>query len=619
VRFIIAITLFVVAVAGVGLGVAQRTFLAPPDRVTSTVQLDTATAVTVIDGSALNAYEGRQTIAIRGGVVAPPEPTPEASDVPADPAIEPEPAPDEGEEQIAQTDRVVAAYGRSADVLAWVGSTGYTLVTFDDELGELVSEQVSGAERTVPDPQGSDLWYDDFAGEGELGITVNVPRDVSLLMVSDGQLPAPQEFSVTWPLDNSTPFSTWLILGGVASLILGLFVLLWALLHMRRQRGPRRKTPKTPKMPKVPRPSRYRPLSGRPLVGRPKGRRSASRIAVVPGLLIAGLVLSACAPGGAIVPAPTPTATVEPETPAVAASVRQIERIINRVGEAVSRADAEADGDLAATRLAGPALELRRANYTVRAEDAELGALLPIPSSAVEIVLPQRLPDEGDTWPRTVFAIVTDPDDETRPPQALMMVQDDPRSQYRVHYALTLEPQAVVPELAPPSLGSPPLPADTPLLAVTPNAVATGYAQLLLQGAEAEGFELFDVEGDSLRTQIGSEAKQARRDALPETASIEFTTRVVESADIFSLVTLDGGAIMTAYLSETETVTPTQSGAAVNASGAVEALSGVTQSTSGVIARYGLQILFYIPPVGSTEQVRVLGYTQGLVSAEEVP
>ena len=107
--------------------------------------------------------------------------------------------------------------------------------------------------------------------------------------------------------------------------------------------------------------------------------------------------------------------------------------------------------------------------------------------------------------------------------------------------------------------------------------------------------------------------------ATPDTASIEFTNRVVEDADILSFVTNDGGAIMTAYLTETETVTPTQSGAAVNSSGAVEALSGSAQSTRGIIATYGLQILFFVPPLDSTEPVRVLGYTQGLVSAREVP
>lgn len=611
-RFIIAIVFFVVAVVGVGLGVAQRTVLAPPESVTSTVQLDSVATVTVIDGSALNAYDGRQTLTVSGGVVAPPGAT-------AAPAPEAEPETEDGEEQIAQTDRVVAAYGRTGDVLAWVGDARYTLVTFDEELGELVAQPVSGSEESVPDPYGSDLWYDDFTGEGELGITVNVPRDVSLLLASDGVLPAPQEFSVTWPLDSSTPYSTWLILGGVGSLILGLIALLWALLHLRRQRGPRRKSATTPKMPKVPRPSRYRPLSGRPLLGRPKGRRSASRIALVPGLLITGLVLTACAPGASIVATPSPTPTEEPEAPAVAASERQIERIVSRIGETVALADEQTDADLAATRLAGPALQFREAAYAVREEDAELGSLLPIPSRDVELALPQRLPDEGATWPRAIFAVVEDPSDETRPPQALMMIQDDPRSPYRAHYAVSLEPQAVVPPLAPVGLGSPLLPADTPQLAVTPAEVAAAYSQLLLLGEEAENFDLFEAEGDSLRTQIGREAKRERRSALPDTASIEFTNRVVEDADILSFVTNDGGAIMTAYLTETETVTPTQSGAAVNSSGAVEALSGRAQSTRGIIATYGLQILFFVPPLDSTEPVRVLGYNQGLVSAKEVP
>ncbi|MER3389086.1 MAG: hypothetical protein RJQ01_03550 [Microcella sp.] len=609
-RFIIAIVFFVVAVVGVGLGVAQRTVLAPPESVTSTVQLDSAATVTVIDGSALNAYEGRQTLTISGGVVAPPN---SAAEPPAEGETE------DGEEQIAQTDRVVAAYGRTGDVLAWVGEARYTLVTFDDELRELVAQPVSGSEDAVPDPFGSDLWYDDFTGEGELGITVNVPRDVSVLLASDGTLPAPQEFSVTWPLDSSTPYSTWLILGGVGSLILGLIALLWALLHMRRQRGPRRKSSRSPKMPKVPRPSRYRPLSGRPALGRPKGRRAASSIAVVPGLFITGLVLSACTTGASIVATPSPTPTAQPETPAVAASERQIDRIVSRIADTVALADDETDEDLAATRLAGPALQFREAAYTVREEDSDLGTLLPIPAREVALALPQRLPAEGATWPRAIFAVVEDPTDETRPPQALVMIQDDPRSPYRVHYALTLEPQAEVPALAPVGLGSPLLPADTPQLAVTPAEVATAYSQVLLRGDDAENVDLFEAEGDSLRAQIGVEAKRERRSALPDTASIEFTNRVVEDADILSFVTNDGGAIMAAYLTETETVTPTQSGAAVNSSGAVEALSGSAQSTRGIIATYGLQILFFVPPLDSTEPVRVLGYTQGLVSAKEVP
>lgn len=624
-RFIAAIVFFVVAVVGVGLGVAQRTVLAPPDRVTSSIDVDSTATVTVIDGTALNAYDGRQTIAITGGVVAPPV----AESAPSEsPETIPSPAqtvaPDG--DAVTETDAIAAAYGRTADVLAWVGKASYNLVTFDAELGELVSKTVVGAESSVPSPFGGDLWFGDYVGEAELGITLNVPENVSMLIVSDGTLPAPQQLSVTWPLDASTPFSTALILGGVISLIIGLLLLLWALLHMRRQRGPRRKTPK---MPKVPKPSRYRLPAGRTLIGRPKGRRVASRVALLPVLVTGALVLGACTPGGSSLAGQTPAPTQNPgtETPAVAVTENQLERIIARVGTALEQADAGLDPALAATRLAGPALVLREASYEIRAVEPDYAIAPVIPSGSVQVILPQRLPQEGDTWPRSVFAIVQAPvvvDDagvETAtPPIALVLVQEDPRSQYKVHYAVTvtLAEDAERPEVAPAALGTPVLQSDTPLLAVSPADVAAGYSDVLLRGEESESYPLFQVEGDTLIEQIGAVAKAARRAALPETAAIAFSG-IVGDAQIVSFVTNDGGALVAAYFIESESVTPAQAGAAINAPAPVAALSGRTQSTRGISATYGIQVLFYVPPVGSDGLVVQLGYTQGLIDAAEVP
>ncbi len=623
-RFIAAIVFFLVAVVGVGLGVAQRTILAPPDRVTSSIELDSPAAVTIIDGTALNAYEGRQTIAITGGVVAPPIPEPEPSETPA---IDPSPAQTvtpEGD-VATETDAITAAYGRAADVMAWVGPATYNLVTFDAELGELVSETVVGTETSVPNPFGGDLWFGDYLGEAELGVTLNVPENVSMLIVSDGTLPAPQQLSVTWPLDSSTPFSTVLILGGVASLIIGLLLLLWALLHLRRQRGPRRKTPK---MPKVPKPSRYRLPAGRTLIGRPKGRRAASSIALVPVFVAGALVLGACTTGGAPLAGQTPAPTEAPgtETPAVAVTENQLERIITRVGTTIEQADTDTDPALAATRLAGPALELREASYEIRDDEADYDILPVIPTGTVQITLPQRLPEEGDTWPRRVFAIVQAPvvvDDEgeetATPPLALVLVQDDPRSQYKVHYAVTvtLAEDAMRPEVAPAALGTPVLQSDTTLLAVAPADVAAGYSDILLLGEESESYPLFQVEGDTLIEQIGLTAKNERRSALPETAAIRFGGAVGE-AEIASFVTNDGGALVAVYLIESERVTPTQAGAAINAPAPVAALAGRTQSTRGISATYGIQVLFYVPPVGSDALIVQLGYTQGLIDAAEV-
>jgi len=227
VRFIAAIVFFVIAVVGVGLGIAQRTVWAPPDRVTAELALESAATVTVIDGSALNAYEGRQTIDIIGGVVAAPVPQPEPSETPA---LGETPAPPADPNAPTETEAISAAYGRTTDVMAWVGDAGHNLVTWDAENQVFVTETVSGTESVVPQPYGGDLWYGDYQGEGQLAFTVNVPDDVSVLIVSDGVLPAPQQLSVTWPLDATTPFSTVLILGGVAALVIGLLLLLWALL-----------------------------------------------------------------------------------------------------------------------------------------------------------------------------------------------------------------------------------------------------------------------------------------------------------------------------------------------------------------------------------------------------
>jgi len=636
VRFLVAIVLFVVALASGGLGLAQRTVLAPPDAVTSELQLSSTAPITVIDGAALNAYEGSQTITIAGGVeaaetdAAPAEPTDgdaaegEASEgeTSEGEASEGDAADGEAAENadtadvVTQTDAVAVTYGRTVDVIGWVGEAPYTLITLDAETGELVAQAVRGTETQVPSPLGSDLWFGEFEGEGDLGLTLNVPADVSLLVVSDGALPAPQGYTVTWPLDASTPYSGWLILAGIAFMVLGFVALLWGLFHWRRQRGPRRKTPR---MPKAPRPSRYRPTRPRAAIARPKGRRAIGRGMVVPVLALGtALTLGACTADGimTIGPSPSPSAS-EPSdelvTPPIAVNERQLERIVARIGDRIAQADADLDADLASTRMAGPALELRQASYAIRAEDSDLGAVPAIPVGNVRVALPQQT----DIWPRTVFAVVEDAEDEALPPLAMVLIQEDPRSQYKVHYAVTVVPGNPFPDTPPAVIGTARLPADTTLMSVVPEIIAPAYAELLLEGDESEGAALFNLESDLLIEQIGAAAKAERADSLPETAEITFSNALGEG-DTIVLATDDTGGLVTGYIIETETVTPIQDGAAVNASGAVQALSGVEQSTDGIVARYGVQLLFYVPPLGSDAPVLLLGYTQGLISASEV-
>ena len=69
---------------------------------------------------------------------------------------------------------------------------------------------------------------------------------------------------------------------------------------------------------------------------------------------------------------------------------------------------------------------------------------------------------------------------------------------------------------------------------------------------------------------------------------------------------------------ERELVEPIQSGATVNSSIAVRALASLSQSTEGFDVQSQLQILWYVPPVGSEDSIRVLGFTYSLIGAKEV-
>ncbi|MBC7591721.1 MAG: hypothetical protein H7226_11865 [Salinibacterium sp.] len=565
----------------IGAGIAQRTIFAEPDQAVLTTSVSSDAAVTVIDGTALNAYQGTQSLTISG------------------------------------TDEVFAAYGRTTDVLGWVGDTTYNEISLDPETMELTDSLVRGSEVEVPSPAGSDLWLDEYQRDGDLALRVSVPSDFSFVVISDGVAPAPSDVRVAWPLDNATPFSGPLIVGGAVALLLGLAFLLWAISQMRKSRGPRRKQLKMPKVPKKP---RYR-TARIPLEKPTVGRRSLGRgMVAIPALLIGALVLSGCTSGilatGATTVAPTPSASAESikaqaDPPAV--TVSQAERIIADISETTAAADAAKDTTVLATRFGGAALELRTANYAITTADPTLAALPAIPAGPIKLTLPQRT----DTWPRTVFAVIQDDTDETIPSIALFLEQQDPRSQYKVTYAITLEPSQRIPDVAQADVGADRLLPDSPVLRITPTEIALAYADILEKDVESDAYLDFEAEGDSLRTAVGAAYKAAERAALPTTASVAFG-HAIGPAEAISLATNDAGALIAVNLNETTTVAPIEEGAAVNTTGQVKALSGLAVSSKGVVATYGDQLLFYVPPTGSDGKIILLGYTQGLVKAGEI-
>jgi hypothetical protein len=576
VRFVLAIISFVVAAVMIASGIAQRTIFAEPDKVSLSTIVPTESPVTVIDGATLNAFEGSQTLLVKG------------------------------------TGEVFAGYGRTTDVIAWIGDATYTTVSLDPATGELTSSLTRGTETEVPNPNGSDLWLDDFVKDDDLSMTVNVPDSVSIIIAADGAVPAPVDISLSWPLDNSTPFAGPLIVGGAIVLLLGLGFLLWAIIHMRSSRGPRRKMPKVPKQ-RVYKPTRKPPVE-KPASGRRRG------MIAVPIVLVGALALSGCSSDfwpsspGAAVPSPlTSELPAETQLEPPAATVRQVERIVARISAVAAKADADRDAELIATRFDGAALELRLANYTIRGADPSIGALPAIPEGPVKVTLPQQT----SLWPRTVFAVIQNDKDDTVPPVALFLEQADPRSDYKVSYAITLEPSAVLPDVAPASVGAARLAPGSGLLKFTPDETAQAYGDILEKDLESAAYLDFEAEGDSLREAVGLAAKQQIRSSLPATASVEFGHELGAAAPI-ALVTNDAGAIVAVNLNEFTIVRPVEAGAAVNPTGQVKALSGLAISTKGIQATYGDQLLFYVPAAGSDAKIVLLGYSVGLVKAGEI-
>ncbi len=613
-RFIVAIVLFVAAFVSIGTGVAQRTIWAGPDSVTAEVTTAGTAPLTVIPGDVLNAHAGTQSIAVEG-------------DGP-----------------------IILAVGRTEDVLAWVGDAPYAELTYDLETGEMASDSNFGTETELPTPAGSDLWVQEYSGTGSLTRRINAPDDVSVLIAADGTAPAPGTITITWPLDNSAPWSGPLILGGVIALLLGLIVFVWALVDSRR--GPRRGSGR---LRRAPRPPRMKRRSGRkgstagtdvavpdreggadvdgveagyPVDGsapesdeadqkraRRKGsarRGSATKRGFIAAtaLLGATVLLSACAP--ARVPTPGPTESPDVEVPPIAVTEEQLDRIVGSISATIAIADEERDADLAESRLAGAALDQRTANYTIQRRDS--GAVS-APAAIPDVVL-LSLPQQTDDWPRTVFAVVDDEDDPSTSPTALVLVQEEPRAQYHVTHLMAVVKS--LPDLAPADIGAPQLAPDNRLGLLAPAEIAEAYGDVLINGEESDFAALFDLAADPVYAAYGPDYKAERASNIPPSARLTFSNAPGEDPAV-SFGTNDAGQIVALELADTETVRPVEAGAAVNPNGAVKALANKSQSTRGITATYGIQLLFYVPQAGAEDQqIVLLGYTQALVAASEI-
>lgn len=583
-RFVFAIGAFVVAAVLIVVGFAQQTVFKGPDTLRVDVPVAQEQPFIVIDGSVLAARPGTQTVTATG------------------------------------SEHAVVAYARTADVTAWLdaGGSSYNLVTLDAE-GEMSAKVVTpkappapaeGAPELSNDPRGSDLWLGEFSETESVIAPINIDEDMSVLVAADGTETAPGTLGLSWPLDNSTPWAGPMIVAGLGFLLLGIILYILAFLHVRRSRGPRRK-------------------SAALAEGGGRRRRSIRARIALPMTLAGAVALTGCSasywpqaeptPSSTAAEAtssatPLPGQTAEPvqDTPEPSVTGPQLERIVSRISAVVTEADEKGDAELIRTRVEGSALEGRLANYKIRETEKEFDLPADIPGQTVEIALPQAT----DGWPRTVMAVVKNADDATVAPAMLVLRQSSPRDNYLIERTMTLEPKVRIPEVPPVTLGSSLVPADSSFLTAVPSKLAEAYGDVVEKGQESEFAVLFESDNDTLRRAMLAD-RESKRAQLADTAEISFVIQATGNPPI-ALSTNDRGALVALDIAEIETVKATHERATITPGNSVKALAGITGPVRGSEATYTDQVLFYVPPAGSDEKIRLLGFSQFLTSAKEI-
>jgi len=565
-RFLIAATLFIVSISFLLLGLAQRTIWAPPAEFAVNLVGQDSQPFLIIPAEALAMMPGNATISATGS----------------------------GE--------VFLAAGKDVDVAAWVDTTSHSVA--EPSTGSQTLRDVArpGTDDFIS-PAGSDLWVSEFSGASIGELAVQEGQNLAVLVASDGTGPAPERVKVSWPTENSTTASDIFLAVGLGLLVIAIFFNILALGKMIRNRGPRRKLPKAPQGP------RYKPKNkGYDLPRR--GRRSASnKIALVPISIGLVLALSGCQmtepPQNSPTPSESPSVSVVDQIqPAL--NEEQVSRILADIQRVVADADASGESTLLQTRVDGPALQFREANYLLRSKSPDVLPLPPISTAVVSITIISKT----EAWPRSLMVVTQDGDDL---PETLVIQQLSPREPYKLIYNMALLPGAEFPDVAAASEGAIPVEVDSQFLKISPINLATSYGDLIDKGSLSEFFSSFDISTDAFYEQI-SRTQQDQTESL-EDATTQFTHSAGEF-NVVSLTTSDSGAIVALMMVDTWEIKPTSRNSAVTVSGDELLLLGVEGSTRGVSTRYGNMLLFYVPLASSDQKIRLLGATQSLLSIE---
>jgi hypothetical protein len=539
-------------------GIGQRTIWAPSETFTASAPADAAEApLTVIDQDLRTLHGGTVKITVEGD------------------------------------GNFMLAAGRPDDVDAWVGQAAHNTISGVSEDGKSLQVEHADGEAAAPNPAGSDLWVSTENASGELEYSWTPPADGdwTLLLASDGTKAAPSTVSMTFPNDTATPWAIPLMVLG-ALLMLGGITL--ALLSFRKGNG------------------EGEGGQGSSFAQRARARsaaRTSSGVSMVAAGITAAVLAGSGTAANAATPAPEPSGTASAAAQEEAASPvlldAQFRRILEQVSSAVDAGDAAKDAAQLAGRVGGTELEVRTQNYKIRSQVGSYEPRMPVRSTKLLTTVTTSDRD----WPRSVMAVTQG--DGNVVPQLLTMVQQSPRENYKLVETTPLQPGATLPTIS--RGGTDTLaPGDKTGLLYSGEEALSGLADRLTTPDSAFKDKL--VEGESSPYIADTLSYQAEVVKSGENGNFSFTHKVVpESTVVFR--TEDGGALVLGRINFGFEGTPKAAGDKLTIGDDAAALAGGKETTTGMVLSFAESMAVYVPPAGSTDPMKLVAATRGLVGA----
>ncbi|WP_307497429.1 hypothetical protein [Arthrobacter woluwensis] len=593
-----AIAVFVLGLVALFLGIGQKTFWAPPERVSVALPSSVQQApLTVVDPAFAKFGDGKVDLDIKG----------------------------EGS--------FTVAVGRPDDVAAWVDKTAHNTVKGADAEGKALDVQHVDGDAKAPNPATADIWASTQSGNGELKFAWSEPEkgDWSLVIASDGTKPAPSQLEFSYANDTSTPWSVPLmVLGGL--LMLG--ALLFAFLFGKGGSTPAKATStggagsttsgdadtvvEAPASdasdaettaseetagvvePKDVEPKNAEPKDSEAENAEPKDKPSAfQRIPAIAGALslaVAG-ALGAAVPAHAESSPSSPAASDAGSGAVPVVTHDQLKRILSSTADAVGTADAAKNAKDLGDRATGEALTIRTQNYKIRASASSHPAVAPV---AAQKLLAQVVPTDR-AWPRTVTAVTQGAKNPT--PLILTLTQKSARENYKLVSASYLLPGNTFPAMSADGVKTLDAKSASGLTASPTDAIAALVARL----KDPNGSAKLKF-GDNTYFQQAEQQKKDAIDPKNNGANVKpgFDYKLLGQPDaVFQ--SDDGGAVVVADLEFTITLEPTNDGDTVDLSDqAVATLAGTKKTNKKVTQHFIDSVTLRIPPAGSKESFTLL-------------